>query len=58
MDDNCYLTFTAGFPVDKAKDRFVEKFGVNPRTWFIKKYLLWIGPNPKRKLKKTQVKNG
>lgn len=47
MDDNCYLTFSKGFPLEAAIKIFVKKHGEKPAKWFIEKNFLKLGPEPR-----------
>lgn len=48
MDNNYYLTFTAGFSVEQAKAIFQKKFGQQPDKCFLDGQLLKVGPIPRR----------
>jgi len=51
-----YLWFTAKFPTDKARARFVQKHGCAPRQCFVDGNYLKVGPCPQDKPGVTQEK--
>lgn len=54
MDTKSYLTFTAGFPQDKARERFIQKYGKEPKQVFIVGDYLKLGPVPKQEKNETR----